>query len=61
MFCMIKPDRPPYCSWNTIGVFWVRPLDFFLGPGMKFDELLAIYAALLARRRRHLDLGARPS
>ena len=24
MFCMIKPDRPPYCSWNTIGVFWVR-------------------------------------
>lgn len=22
MFCMIKPDRPPYCSWNTIGVFW---------------------------------------
>ena len=24
MFCMIKPDRPPYCSYNTIGVFWVR-------------------------------------
>lgn len=23
MFCMIKPDRPPYCSFNTIGVFWV--------------------------------------
>ncbi|KAH8978949.1 NADPH oxidase [Lactarius akahatsu] len=22
MFCMIKPDRPPYCSWNSIGVFW---------------------------------------
>ncbi|KAF7313519.1 FAD-binding FR-type domain-containing protein [Mycena chlorophos] len=22
MFCMIKPDRPPYCSLNTIGVFW---------------------------------------
>jgi len=22
MFCMIKPDRPPYCSYNTIGVFW---------------------------------------
>jgi len=19
---MIKPDRPPYCSWNSIGVFW---------------------------------------
>jgi hypothetical protein len=24
MFCMIKPDRPPYCSWNNIGLFWVR-------------------------------------
>ncbi|KAF7297409.1 FAD-binding FR-type domain-containing protein [Mycena indigotica] len=22
MFCMIKPDRPPFCSYNTIGVFW---------------------------------------
>ncbi|KAJ7583931.1 NADPH oxidase isoform 2 [Mycena floridula] len=22
MYCMIKPDRPPYCSYNTIGVFW---------------------------------------
>lgn len=22
MFCMIKPDRPPYCSSDTIGVFW---------------------------------------
>jgi len=22
MFCMIKPDTPPYCSSNTIGVFW---------------------------------------
>jgi NADPH oxidase len=22
MFCMIKPDRPPFCSFNTIGVFW---------------------------------------
>ncbi|GAA5955490.1 hypothetical protein JCM3765_006794 [Sporobolomyces pararoseus] len=22
MFCMIKPDRPPFCSWNVIGVFW---------------------------------------
>ena len=24
MFCMIKPDRPPYCSFNSIGVFWVN-------------------------------------
>lgn len=23
MFCMIKPDRPPYCSYNNVGVFWV--------------------------------------
>jgi hypothetical protein len=23
MFCMIKPDRAPFCSFNTIGVFWV--------------------------------------
>jgi len=22
MWCMIKPDRPPYCSWLQIGVFW---------------------------------------
>jgi len=22
MFCMIKPDRPPFCSSNTVGVFW---------------------------------------
>jgi len=22
MFCMIQPDRPPYCSYLTIGVFW---------------------------------------
>ena len=27
MFCMIKPDRPPYCSFNSIGVFWV---SFFI-------------------------------
>src|ERR1700722_18344766 len=30
MFCMIKPDRPPYCSFNSIGVFWVSlHLPFF--------------------------------
>ncbi|ORY80750.1 ferric reductase NAD binding domain-domain-containing protein [Leucosporidium creatinivorum] len=22
MFCFIKPDRPPYCSYQQIGVFW---------------------------------------
>ena len=23
MFCIIKPDRLPFCSPNTVGVFWV--------------------------------------
>jgi len=32
MFCMIKPDRPPYCSFNTIGVFW----RFWLVGGLVF-------------------------
>ena len=27
MFCMIKPDRPPYCSYNNIGVFWVSRFE----------------------------------
>lgn len=22
MFCLIKPDRPPFCSWTQIGLFW---------------------------------------
>ncbi|GAA5979498.1 hypothetical protein JCM10908_002948 [Rhodotorula pacifica] len=22
MFCMIRPDSAPYCSWKQIGVFW---------------------------------------
>ncbi|GAA94526.1 hypothetical protein E5Q_01178 [Mixia osmundae IAM 14324] len=22
MFCMIQPDRPPYCSASSIGIFW---------------------------------------
>ena len=30
MFCMIKPDRPPYCSFNTIGVFWVSGRSYIL-------------------------------
>lgn len=30
MFCMIQPDRPPYCSWNTIGVFWVSLIKMSL-------------------------------
>jgi predicted ferric reductase len=31
MFCMIQPDRPPYCSFNNIGVFWVCSL-LVIGP-----------------------------
>ncbi|GAA5841571.1 hypothetical protein JCM9279_000692 [Rhodotorula babjevae] len=23
MFCMIRPDKPPYCAWSQIGVFWL--------------------------------------
>lgn len=30
MFCMIKPDRPPYCSYTTVGVFWVCFFLLFL-------------------------------
>jgi len=29
MFCMIKPDRPPFCSANTIGLFWVSSTSPF--------------------------------
>lgn len=25
MFCMIQPDRPPFCSWKQVAVFWVSP------------------------------------
>lgn len=59
MFCMIKPDRPPFCSFNNIGVFWV---SFFLS-----FYLRSIYShtqdmtALLVGWRSNLDLGACPS
>lgn len=42
MFCMIKPDRPPYCSFNTIGLFW----RFWLGGG-----LIYIYERILREVR----------
>ncbi|KZT00716.1 NADPH oxidase [Laetiporus sulphureus 93-53] len=32
MFCMIQPDREPFCSWNTIGLFW----RFWLTGGVIF-------------------------
>ena len=35
MFCMIQPDRPPYCSFNQIGVFWVsRPSPALHAPDL---------------------------
>ena len=30
MFCTIKPDRPPFCSPNTVGVFGVSFFPFGL-------------------------------
>ncbi|KAJ6607226.1 NADPH oxidase [Mycena sp. CBHHK59/15] len=42
MFCMIKPDRPPYCSYKTIGVFWAEPFGFMsascVNPGAPNQE-----------------------
>ncbi|KAH9809988.1 ferric reductase NAD binding domain-containing protein [Melampsora americana] len=32
MFCMIQPDRPPYCSYHQIGVFW----KYWLAGGTAF-------------------------
>ncbi|EGG11161.1 uncharacterized protein MELLADRAFT_70910 [Melampsora larici-populina 98AG31] len=32
MFCMIQPDRPPYCSYGQIGVFW----KYWLAGGFAF-------------------------
>ena len=39
MFCMIKPDRPPFCSFNTIGVFWVSFFSLFFSSSFsKYNE-----------------------
>lgn len=46
MFCMIKPDRAPFCSWNTIGVFWVR--NFYVNE--TFVMLNYILEVLVSRR-----------
>ena len=53
MFCMIKPDRPPFCSYNSVGVFWV---SFF--PLLSFSLLFSFWiqqTAVLASRRIYLD------
>ncbi|KZT35208.1 hypothetical protein SISSUDRAFT_1064674 [Sistotremastrum suecicum HHB10207 ss-3] len=45
MFCMIQPDRPPYCSFNQIGVFW----KYWLVGGLIF-----VYERILREvRSRH--------
>lgn len=54
MFCMIKPDRPPYCSSNTIGVFWVC-FSLFCRKDVSNRCI-----ALLAYWRCYLDFGAYP-
>jgi NADPH oxidase 2 len=57
MFCMIQPDRPPYCSFNNIGVFWVCTTGCYV----THSALTWSNLALLARWWRHLDLGACPA
>lgn len=45
MFCMIKPDRPPYCDYWQVGVFW----KYFLVSGLIF-----VYERVLREiRSRH--------
>ena len=54
MFCKIKPDRPPFCSFNTIGVFWVS----FFSPFVFFFSFFSFWiqrTAVLASRRSYLD------
>lgn len=36
---MIKPDRPPYCSFMNIGVFWVGALNSTPRPALKLTEV----------------------
>jgi len=63
--CMIKPDRPPYCSFMTIGVFWVRPCPFSLVLERRraYDLALILFALaeILASRWSSLHLRANPS
>ncbi|KAG0145445.1 hypothetical protein CROQUDRAFT_93806 [Cronartium quercuum f. sp. fusiforme G11] len=45
MYCMIQPDRPPYCSYSQIGVFW----KYWLAGGLLF-----LYERILREvRSRH--------
>lgn len=51
VWCMIKPDRQPFCSFNSIGVFWVRELF-----RSNFGPSLNDFIALLAYWWPHLDV-----
>ena len=52
MFCMIKPDRPPYCSYDSVGVFWVGhlfiPYIFALHGSTSDSGSLGAYSGLLS-------------
>jgi hypothetical protein len=52
VWCMIKPDREPFCSFNSIGVFWVRES---LQPNFRLS-LNKNFLAILACWWSHLDV-----
>lgn len=49
MFCMIQPDRPPFCSFNSIGVFWRY---WFVGGVIWIGE--RILREIRSRHRTHI-------
>lgn len=51
---MIKPDRPPYCSFMNIGVFWVGALHSARRPAL---ELTEVSTPSCARRTEILAAG----
>jgi hypothetical protein len=52
---MIQPDRPPYCSANTIGVFWVSVAPH-AGHACRAIREYAKIAEILAPRWGRVDL-----
>jgi len=51
---MIQPDRAPFCSAGTIGVFWV-------GQPLHPQRVVKLIEEILASRRDRLDLRTDPS
>lgn len=47
---MIPPDRPPYCSSNTIGVFW----KYFIVSGLLF-VLERVMREVRSRHRTYIS------